>query len=86
MKRLLATTATLVSLTAGVAVALAPAASAVPPHEWHPCSDYFRDVTDPAAWDAAPPSGSPPRSERRLRNPLASTPFQLSTSSKGAIS
>ncbi|MBB5913644.1 hypothetical protein BJY24_002511 [Nocardia transvalensis] len=51
MKRLLATTATLASIAACAGIALAPAASAVPPKNWHPCSDDFRDATDPQAWD-----------------------------------
>lgn len=50
MKRKL--TATVIALGAATAsaIALAPSASAAPPHQWHPCSQYFRAVTDPQAW------------------------------------
>ncbi|MFI6867676.1 hypothetical protein [Nocardia sp. NPDC050406] len=51
MKRALVCTTLLIGAGLGAGGVLAPTASAVPPQSWHPCSDYFRDVTDGQAWD-----------------------------------
>lgn len=50
MKRTLATVVGFAGLAAAAAVAAAPPASAVPPKTWHSCSEYFRPIADPQAW------------------------------------